>query len=167
MAVFKDDAETPVGQKLVDHALEGQNLLFRQGSGRLEIDGRGFAVLAGFRLERDSLILVERAHACAFDGGDVDEDIARAILILDEATSALDSRTETEIQDVLRSIARKRTTLIVAQATDKNLSLASRNVSGVTFTTSDMLSTYDALRPDKLVFTRNAFEQLEVRLGKE
>lgn len=36
------------------------------------------------------------------------------ILVLDEATSALDSRTETEIQDVLRSISRKRTTLIVA-----------------------------------------------------
>lgn len=36
------------------------------------------------------------------------------VLVLDEATSALDSRTETEIQDVLRSIARRRTTLIVA-----------------------------------------------------
>ncbi|EQA99758.1 metal ABC transporter permease [Sphingobium quisquiliarum P25] len=36
------------------------------------------------------------------------------VLVLDEATSALDSRTEMEIQDVLRNIARKRTTLIVA-----------------------------------------------------
>ena len=36
------------------------------------------------------------------------------VLVLDEATSALDSRTETEIQDVLRSISRKRTTLVVA-----------------------------------------------------
>ncbi|SCW73029.1 ATP-binding cassette, subfamily B [Sphingobium faniae] len=36
------------------------------------------------------------------------------VLVLDEATSALDSRTETEIQEVLRSIARRRTTLIVA-----------------------------------------------------
>jgi ATP-binding cassette subfamily B protein len=36
------------------------------------------------------------------------------ILVLDEATSALDSRTEAEIQDVLRRIARRRTTLIVA-----------------------------------------------------
>lgn len=36
------------------------------------------------------------------------------VLVLDEATSALDSRTETEIQGVLRNIARKRTTLIVA-----------------------------------------------------
>ena len=36
------------------------------------------------------------------------------VLVLDEATSALDSRTETEIQDVLRSISRKRTTIVVA-----------------------------------------------------
>jgi len=36
------------------------------------------------------------------------------ILILDEATSALDSRTEDAIQDVLYSIARRRTTIIIA-----------------------------------------------------
>ncbi|MFB0874322.1 MULTISPECIES: ABC transporter ATP-binding protein/permease [unclassified Sphingobium] len=36
------------------------------------------------------------------------------ILVLDEATSALDSRTETEIQTVLRDISRQRTTLVVA-----------------------------------------------------
>ncbi|MBO9525555.1 MAG: ABC transporter ATP-binding protein/permease [Sphingobium yanoikuyae] len=36
------------------------------------------------------------------------------LLVLDEATSALDSRTETEIQTVLRDISRKRTTLVVA-----------------------------------------------------
>ncbi len=36
------------------------------------------------------------------------------VLVLDEATSALDSRTETEIQTVLRDISRKRTTLVVA-----------------------------------------------------
>jgi ABC-type transport system involved in Fe-S cluster assembly fused permease/ATPase subunit len=36
------------------------------------------------------------------------------ILILDEATSALDSRTEAAIQEVLYSIARRRTTIIIA-----------------------------------------------------
>jgi ATP-binding cassette subfamily B protein len=36
------------------------------------------------------------------------------VLILDEATSALDSRTEAAIQDVLSSIARRRTTIIIA-----------------------------------------------------
>ena len=36
------------------------------------------------------------------------------VLILDEATSALDSRTEASIQSVLREMARRRTTIIVA-----------------------------------------------------
>ncbi|MDO7835689.1 ABC transporter transmembrane domain-containing protein [Sphingobium sp. HBC34] len=36
------------------------------------------------------------------------------VLVLDEATSALDSRTETEIQTVLRDMTAKRTTLVVA-----------------------------------------------------
>ena len=61
----------------------------------------------------------------------------------------------------------KGTALIVAQPVDKNLTLASRNVSEVALTSGEMLNTYDVLRPDKLVFTRKAFEQLEARLGKE
>ncbi len=59
------------------------------------------------------------------------------------------------------------TALIVAHAVDKNLTLASRNVSQVKLTTSDSLNTYEILRSDKLVFTRGAFEKLEERLAKE
>jgi ribosomal protein L4 len=40
-------------------------------------------------------------------------------------------------------------------------------VANVTLTTSDSLNTYDVLRPDKLVFTRGAFEQVEARLNTE
>ena len=36
------------------------------------------------------------------------------ILILDEATSALDTRTEREIEAALRTVARDRTTLVIA-----------------------------------------------------
>jgi large subunit ribosomal protein L4 len=58
------------------------------------------------------------------------------------------------------------TTLIVAPA-DKNLMLASRNIENVTLATSDSLNTYDILRPDKLLFTKSAFEKVEARLTKE
>jgi large subunit ribosomal protein L4 len=58
------------------------------------------------------------------------------------------------------------TTLIVAAA-DKNLTLASRNVPDVALATSDSLNTYDVLRPDKLLFTKGAFEKVEARLTKE
>jgi large subunit ribosomal protein L4 len=68
---------------------------------------------------------------------------------------------------VLSALELKGSTLFVAQAPDKNLTLASRNVPNVALTTSDVLNTYDILRSDKLVFTTGAFEQVEARLNKE
>jgi large subunit ribosomal protein L4 len=59
------------------------------------------------------------------------------------------------------------TALIVSSGIDKNLSLAARNLPQVEFTTSDALNTYDVLRPDKLLFTRSAFEKIEARLSAE
>jgi large subunit ribosomal protein L4 len=59
------------------------------------------------------------------------------------------------------------TALVVAQETDKNLSLASRNVPNVVVTNSESLNTYDVLRSDKLVFTKGAFEKVEARLSKD
>ena len=72
-----------------------------------------------------------------------------------------------EFVGVMSALALKGSALFVAQAADKNLTLAARNVPDVALTTSDSLNTYDVLRPDKLVFTRSAFEQLEARLAKE
>ena len=79
----------------------------------------------------------------------------------------LGSQKTKEFTGILKALELKGTALIVAQAVDKNLTLASRNVPDVALTTGDLLNTYDVLRPDKLVFTRTAFEQLEARLGKE
>ena len=65
-----------------------------------------------------------------------------------------------EFVGVLSALELTGTALIGAQAPDKNLMLASRNVPNVALTTGNLLNTYDVLRPDKLVFTRNAFEQV-------
>ena len=60
------------------------------------------------------------------------------------------------------------TTLFIScGAENENLTRAARNIAGVTLTTSDSLNTYDVLRPDKLVFTKTAFENVEARLTKE
>jgi large subunit ribosomal protein L4 len=72
-----------------------------------------------------------------------------------------------EVQGVLDALQVDGTTLIVAQASDENLLLASRNLRHVEITTSDTLNTYDILKPDKLLFTRGAFEQVQARLNKE
>jgi large subunit ribosomal protein L4 len=78
----------------------------------------------------------------------------------------LDSNKTKEFVGVLSTLKLDGTTLIVAHAADKNLSLASRNVPNVKLTTSDELNTYQVLRSDKLVFTRGAFEKVEERLSK-
>jgi large subunit ribosomal protein L4 len=87
------------------------------------------------------------------------------VVLVDELK--LGSQKTKEFIGVLKALELKGTALIVAQAVDKNLTLASRNVPDVALTTGDSLNTYDVLRSDKLVFTRTAFEQLEARLSKE
>jgi large subunit ribosomal protein L4 len=72
-----------------------------------------------------------------------------------------------EFIGVIAALELTGTTLIVANGADKNLLLASRNLPGVALTTGESLNTYDVLRPDKLLFTRSAFEKVEARLNKE
>jgi large subunit ribosomal protein L4 len=79
----------------------------------------------------------------------------------------LESPKTKDFKGLLSALELTGSALIVAQANDKNLTLASRNVPNVSLATSDSLNTYDVLRPDKLLFTRGAFEQLESRLTKD
>ena len=72
-----------------------------------------------------------------------------------------------EFAGVISTLELKGTTLVVSTASDKNLMLASRNIPTVALATSDSLNTYDVLRPDKLLFTKSAFEQISDRLTKE
>lgn len=67
----------------------------------------------------------------------------------------------------LSALQIKGTALIVADATNENLTRASRNVAHVDLASGNSVNTYDLLRPDKIVFTRGAFEQVEARLIKE
>jgi len=55
------------------------------GSGGLEIDRGGLAALVLLELVRDALILIERAHAGALDGGNVHERIVTTALRRNEA----------------------------------------------------------------------------------
>ena len=87
------------------------------------------------------------------------------VLLVDDIK--LGSSKTKEFVGVLNALDLDGTALFAAHVADKNLMLATRNVPNVVLTTSDSLNTYDVLRSDKLVFTRNAFEQLEARLGKE
>jgi large subunit ribosomal protein L4 len=78
----------------------------------------------------------------------------------------LDSPKTKEFLGVMSALDLKGSTLIVASPVDKNLTLASRNIPNVALATSDSLNTYEVLRPDKLLFTKSAFEKVEERLNK-
>jgi len=56
------------------------------------------------------------------------------------------------------------TVLVCAPAGDRNLELAARNATGVELTTGEMVTTYQVLKYDKLVFTKAAFDKVQERL---
>jgi len=87
------------------------------------------------------------------------------VLIVDDLK--LPSAKTRDFLGVLNALQVEGTALIVAHGADKNLQLASRNVSRIELTTGDSVNTYQVLRSGKLVFTRGAFEQVEKRLAKE
>lgn len=87
------------------------------------------------------------------------------VLVLDDLK--LTSHKTKEMVNVLRTLQLDGTTLIVIPEVDRNLMLASRNIPDLALTTSADLNTYEVLRPDKLVFTRAAFEKLEERLMRQ
>jgi large subunit ribosomal protein L4 len=88
------------------------------------------------------------------------------VVVVDDLKLA--SHKTKDFVNIINALDLDGTTLIVSNGeNDKNLMLASRNVVGVTMTTGAELNTYDVLRPDKLLFTKSGFEQLEARLNKE
>lgn len=72
-----------------------------------------------------------------------------------------------EVVAVINALEIDGTATIVATGENKNLTLAARNLPNLWLATSETLNTYDVLRPDKLIFTKGAFEKIEARLNKE
>jgi large subunit ribosomal protein L4 len=87
------------------------------------------------------------------------------VLIVDDLKLA-SSKTR-DFLGVLNALQVEGTALIVDHGADRNLQLASRNISRVELATGDSVNTYQVLRSAKLVFTRGALEQVEKRLAKE
>ncbi|MCS7338919.1 MAG: 50S ribosomal protein L4 [Verrucomicrobiae bacterium] len=79
----------------------------------------------------------------------------------------LESHKTKDFVKVLNALQLEGTTLVVTDSLDRNLRLASRNVPNVEVTTANTLNTYQVLWPDKLLFTRNAFQLVEQRLSQQ
>jgi len=88
------------------------------------------------------------------------------VIVVDDLKLA--SHKTKDFVKVMTALELKGTTLVISNSdANKNLTLAARNIENVALTTGDSLNTYDVLRPDKLLFTKSAFEQVEARLNKE
>jgi large subunit ribosomal protein L4 len=88
------------------------------------------------------------------------------VIVVDDLKLA--SAKTKDFVNVINALELTGTTLIVSGGEENaNLTRASRNICGVTLTTGDSLNTYDVLRPDKLLFSKSAFEKVEARLNKE
>ncbi len=57
-------------------------------------------------------------------------------------------------------------TLIVETSPEKNLTLSSRNLPGVTVASNGNVNIYDVLYHDRIVFTKDAINALQERLGR-
>jgi large subunit ribosomal protein L4 len=87
------------------------------------------------------------------------------VVIVDDLR--LSSPKTKEVVGIVNALEIDGTAIIVATGENKNLALAARNLPNLWLATSETLNTYDVLRPDKLIFTKGAFEKIEARLNKE
>jgi large subunit ribosomal protein L4 len=88
------------------------------------------------------------------------------IVIVDEIKLAA-PRTKDFLAALAALDLRGHTVMVITERVEPNVVLAARNVLFAEVTTSDTFNTYEALRSDKLLFTRGAFETLEQRLAKD
>jgi len=87
-------------------------------------------------------------------------------VIVVDAVNLATSKTR-EFAGVLKNLGLDGTSLFVVAGMEKNFDLASRNMPTVGVATGKNVNTYDLLRYDKLVFTKDAFAQMEARLASK
>ena len=93
------------------------------------------------------------------------ERLAAGDVVVIEALDLASAKTK-EFAKVLTALQLDGTVLVVTGQPSANLRLSSRNLLGVELATGAAVNTYQVLRFDKLLFTRDAFAQLEKRLSQ-
>jgi large subunit ribosomal protein L4 len=79
---------------------------------------------------------------------------------------ALDVPKTKAFQSILDQLGVIGTTLIVVAGESRNVELAARNLPLVGLAVATTVNTYELLRYDKIVITKDAFEQIEARLAR-
>ena len=85
------------------------------------------------------------------------------VLVVDQIS--IDQPKTKDFISILDNLKVDGTALLVTNNPDQNLQLSTRNVSYVGVTTSESLNTYDTLKYDRIIITRDAFSGLQSRLS--
>ena len=85
------------------------------------------------------------------------------VLVVDQIS--IDQPKTKDFIRILDNLKVDGTALLVTINPDQNLQLSTRNVSYVGVTTSESLNTYDTLKYDRIIITRDAFNGLQSRLS--
>lgn len=89
---------------------------------------------------------------------------AEDVIVIDDIT--LDTHKTKDLVGTLETLDINDKTVLVIAKTEKNLALAARNIPYVGLTTGDDLNTYDTLKFDKLLISKDALETVSKRLAK-
>jgi large subunit ribosomal protein L4 len=85
------------------------------------------------------------------------------VVVVDQIN--LDKPKTKAVVDILNNLKVDGTALFVMANVDENIQLSARNIPYVGITTSQTLNTYDALKFDRIVMTKDAIAGLESRLS--
>ena len=79
----------------------------------------------------------------------------------------LESNKTRDLHAQIEALAPKGTVLLVTGEADGNLSLAARNIPLVQLVEADCLNTYEVLRPDVIIFSKDGLEKVVGRLNSD
>ena len=122
---------------------------------------RGGAITFGPQPRDYSKKVTKKTKALAFRKALSERLLAGDVVVLDQLS--LKGPKTREFAAVLKKVAPVRHALIVAEAVDQNLRLASRNLESVQVEPADSVNVYELLRFDKIVATKGALAKLQER----
>ncbi len=126
---------------------------------------RGGGVVFGPKPRDYSIRTPKKVKALAFRKALSERLLAGDVIVISELR--LDGHKTKAFAAMLdKLVPTAKTTLVVADAVENNLKLASRNLSSVQVEPADSVNAYELLRYDKIVATKAAFEKLKARVGK-
>lgn len=126
---------------------------------------RGGGVVFGPQPRDYSIKVPKKVKSLAFRKALSERLRAGDVIVVDELKLP-DHKTKTFAALLRKWTPKHASTLVLTDAMDRNLKLASRNLPAVQVEPADSVHTYELLRFEKIVATKSALQKLQARLGQ-